>query len=116
MSPRPPGWLANVALATASLLLVLLVIEVALRLGGFAPERHIATRRIVDARWTTLLDCYPTNPRGYFAINLHEPENHERFFHIAPRRFDAILIAVTHSETLAAAMMQRRELIDGQLQ
>jgi hypothetical protein len=70
--------------------LVLLVVEVALRLGGFAPERHIATRRIVDAHWTTLLDCYPSNPRGYFEIDLHEPENRERFFGVAPLRFDAI--------------------------
>jgi hypothetical protein len=90
LSSRARGWLANLALALASVALVLLVVEVMLRLGGFTPERHLATRRIVDARWTTLLDCYPSNPRGYFEIDLHDPVNHERFFHIAPRRFDAI--------------------------
>jgi len=84
------AWLANLGLAAASVLLVLLLVEVGLRIAGFAPERHLATRRIVDAGWTRLLDCYPSNPRGYFAINLHDPQSRERFFGIAPRRFDAI--------------------------
>ncbi len=84
------AWLGNLVLALASALLVLLIVEVALRVMGFAPERHLATRRIVDAGWTRLLDCYPSNPRGYFEIDLHDPENHERFFSIAPRRFESI--------------------------
>ena len=90
MSSRGRGGLANLALATASVVVVLVGLELALRLGGFSPERHLATRRIVDAHWTALLDCYPSNPRGYFEIDLHDPANRERFFHIAPRRFDAI--------------------------
>jgi hypothetical protein len=84
------AWLGNLALGLASVLLAFLLAEVALRLMGYAPERRLATRRIVDAGWTRLLDCYPSNPRGYFEIDLHEPENRERFFSIAPRRFDAI--------------------------
>jgi hypothetical protein len=85
-----PAWLANLTLALASVLAVLVLAEVALRVVGLAPERHLATRRIVDAGWTRLLDCYPSNPRGYFEIDLHDPENHEHYFSIAPRRFDAI--------------------------
>jgi lysophospholipase L1-like esterase len=84
------AWLGNLGLALASVFLVLLLVEVALRVMGFAPERRLATRRIVDAGWTRLLDCYPSNPRGYFEIDLHDPENHERFFSIAPRRFESI--------------------------
>jgi lysophospholipase L1-like esterase len=45
---------------------------------------------MVDAGWTRLLDCYPSNPRGYFEINLHEARSRERYFSIAPHRFDAI--------------------------
>ena len=67
-----------------------LLLEVALRLVGFAPERHLATRRIVDAGWTRLLDCYPSNPREYFEIDLDDPDTRERYFSIAPHRFDAI--------------------------
>jgi lysophospholipase L1-like esterase len=84
------GWLANLALATGSLLVVFLFLEIALRLGGFEPERHLATRRIVDAGWTRLLDCYPSNPRQYFQIDLNDPETRERYSSIAPHRFDAI--------------------------
>jgi len=79
---------ANVALAVASTLAVLVVLEVALRLSGFAPD--LATRRMVDALWTRLLDCYPTNPRGYFDIDLREPESRELYYAVAPRRFDEI--------------------------
>jgi lysophospholipase L1-like esterase len=79
---------ANVALVVASTLAAVLVLEAALRLSGFAPE--VATRRMVDALWTRLLDCYPTNPRGYFDIDLREPASRERYFSVAPRRFDDI--------------------------
>jgi lysophospholipase L1-like esterase len=90
VSARRRAWLGNLALAGASVLVVLLFVELALRLAGFAPERHLATRRIVDAGWTRLLDCYPSNPRGYFEIDLRDPETHDRYFGIAPRRFDSI--------------------------
>ena len=86
----PPAWLVNLGLVLGSVLSALVLVEVALRVVGFAPERHLATRRIVDAAWTRLLDCYPSNPRGYFEIDLHDPESHDRFFSIAPRRFEAI--------------------------
>jgi lysophospholipase L1-like esterase len=82
--------LANLTLAAGSLLVAFLLLEVALRLVGFAPERHLATRRIVDAGWTRLLDCYPSNPREYFEIDLDDPDTRERYFSIAPHRFDAI--------------------------
>jgi len=80
----------ELALAAGSVLFVLLLLEAGLRLAGFTPERHLSTRRIVDAGWTRLLDCYPSNPRGYFDIDLHLPENRARYLQIAPRRFDAI--------------------------
>jgi hypothetical protein len=88
-SPVRAG-LANLALAAGSVLLMLVVVEGALRLAGYAPERQLATRRMVDARWTRLLDCYPSNPRGYCDINHHDARSRERYFSIAPRRFDAI--------------------------
>lgn len=90
MSGRGRDWLVNLALATGSILVVLAFAEVVLRVVGFAPERHLATRRIVDAGWTRLLDCYPSNARGYFEIDLREPETYRRYFSIAPRRFESI--------------------------
>ena len=90
MTSRWRAGLANLALLLGSLALVVLGLEAALRVGGFAPERETATRRMVDARWTTLLDCYPSNPRGYFDIDLRRAENDARYRHLAPGRFDAI--------------------------
>jgi hypothetical protein len=90
VSGRGREWAANLALAAGSILVVLVLAEVALRAVGSAPERHLATRRIVNPEWTRLLDCYPSNPRGYFDIDLNEPETHARYFSIAPHRFESI--------------------------
>jgi len=90
MSARLRGLAANAALLLGSAAAVLLALEVTLRVGGFVPERQVASRRMVDARWTTLLDCYPSNPRGVFDVDLRRPESRARYFQVAPRRYDAI--------------------------
>ncbi len=90
MSLRLRGLAPNLALSGASLLLVPLLLEIGLRLAGVAPAGPLASRRIVDGHWTLLLDCYPSNPRGYFDIDLRLPENDRRYRHLAPHRFDAI--------------------------
>jgi hypothetical protein len=85
-----PGLPGKLALALASVLLVLLAAEAALRVPGLAPEHFARTGRMIDAHWTLLLDCYPTNPRGYFDIDLRTPASRERYFHVAARRYDAV--------------------------
>ncbi len=100
MSPRPRALVANLALLLGSSAIVLLGLEAALRVGGFVPERQTASRRMVDARWTTLLDCYPSNPRGYFDVDLRRPESRAQYFRIAPHRFDAI--AMRHPWAVAS--------------
>ncbi len=90
MSQRLRGLVLNLALSGASLLVVLLLVEAALRLAGVAPTSELATRRIFDGRWTLLLDCFPSNPRGYFPIDLRLPEHDARYRRLAPNRFDAI--------------------------
>ncbi|HVO13113.1 MAG TPA: SGNH/GDSL hydrolase family protein [Vicinamibacteria bacterium] len=82
--------LGNLALSLVALGLVVLVLEAALRVLGFATESELATRRMVDATWTRLLDCYPSNPRGYFDIDLRLPESRTRYRAIAPHRFESI--------------------------
>jgi len=88
LTRRASPLVGNLVLAAASVIVVLVLLEVGLRVVGFAPP--VATRRMVDARWTRLLDCYPTNPRGYFDIDLRAPESRELYYPIAPRRFDDI--------------------------
>jgi lysophospholipase L1-like esterase len=90
VSPRARAFLANVALAAVSVVLAATLLELALRVIGVRSERQTATRRMVDARWTRLLDCYPSNPRGYFDIDLRRPENRSAYSAVAPRRFEAI--------------------------
>jgi lysophospholipase L1-like esterase len=57
---------------------------------GLLREPEPAVRRMVDAGWTMLLDCYPSNPRGYFDIDLRLPGSADRYRRLAPRRFDEI--------------------------
>ncbi len=63
--------------------------EVALRLAGTG-ERMRSTARLVASGWTMLLDCYPTNPRGYFDIDLRTPAAREKYRRVAPGRFENV--------------------------
>jgi len=90
MTPRHRVAITNGALSLGSLLITAVVVEAFLRFSGFPGAEGLAARRIHDARWTTLLDCYPSNPRRYFDIDLRLPENDGRYRSLAPNRFDAI--------------------------
>jgi lysophospholipase L1-like esterase len=82
--------LANLALSVAAVAVTLLAAELALRAVGYVPHRLHAAARLVDARWHMLLDCYPSNPRGYFDIDLRTPAARDRYFHLAPPRYDVV--------------------------
>jgi hypothetical protein len=82
---------ACLALALGAVAATLLAGELALRAAGYVPHRLRATARLVDARWRMLLDCYPSNPRGYFDIDLRTAESRERYFHLAPHRYDHVV-------------------------
>ncbi|HSB61399.1 MAG TPA: SGNH/GDSL hydrolase family protein, partial [Vicinamibacteria bacterium] len=90
MRPRVRERLGSLLLSAASVLVVFLLAEAAFRLLGVLPERYRMTARMANARWTLLLDCYPTNPRGYFDIDLREPASRERYFQVAPLRYDVV--------------------------
>ena len=90
MTARARAALGSLALALGSLLAAGLVVEGGLRLAHFEPERFRNTARVVDSRWRALLDCYPTNPRGYFDIDLRDEATRERYRWMAPVRLDAV--------------------------
>jgi hypothetical protein len=71
--PRREG-LARFALVFGSLLVASLAAEAGLRLAGYAPARSQAPGELYGARERVFLDCYPSNPRGYFDIDLRRPE------------------------------------------
>jgi lysophospholipase L1-like esterase len=79
---------AHLGLASASILLTLAGAEGALRLSGYAPASFQHTNRIANRGRTVLLDCYPTNPRGYFDVDLHDPATLERYRAIGLSRLD----------------------------
>lgn len=83
--------LSRLALALGAVAATLLAGELALRAAGYVPHRLRATARLVDARWRMLLDCYPSNPRGYFDIDLRTAESRDRYFHLAPHRYDHVV-------------------------
>jgi len=78
-------------LVLVSVALGLLVPELGLRAIGYVPARVPSVARMANARWTELLDCYPSNPRSYFPIDLRTAESHERYSHLAPLRFERIV-------------------------
>jgi lysophospholipase L1-like esterase len=79
MKTGPSRLLVNLGVSAATIGLTLLAAELALRALGYAPEAHRHTERIANGHRTLLLDCYPTNPRGYFEIDLRSRETRARY-------------------------------------
>jgi GDSL-like lipase/acylhydrolase family protein len=71
--PRREG-LARLALVFGSLLVAALAAEAVLRLLGYSPARSQAPGELYGARERLFLDCYPSNPRAYFDIDLRRPD------------------------------------------
>ena len=77
---------ARAALALAAIGLVLLAAEGALRVSGWEPEAFHPPLRIFDADRTLLLDCYPSDPRRYFDVDLRDPAVYSRYAERGVRR------------------------------
>jgi len=78
-------------LVAASVIATALALEVTLRLSGYRAAHERAAARLIDDPRTTLLDCYPSNPRRYFDIDLRTPRERERYRRmVARRRFEAV--------------------------
>jgi len=90
VSRRPREALLNLVLSAAAVGGALLAVELALRAAGYVPRWYHASARLVDPRWRMLLDCYPSNPRGYFDVDLRTADSRERYLHLAPRRYDSV--------------------------
>jgi len=79
---------AHLGLAAASTLITLLAAEGALRLAGYAPASFQHTNRIANRGRSVLLDCYPSNPRGYFDVDLRDPATLEKYRGLGLARLD----------------------------
>jgi hypothetical protein len=79
---------AHLGLAAASTLLTLMAAEGALRLAGYAPASFQHTNRIANRGRSVLLDCYPSNPRGYFDVDLGDAATLEKYRGLGLARLD----------------------------
>jgi lysophospholipase L1-like esterase len=78
-------------LAGLGALVGLLVAEGGVRALHLVPDRPPAVARVVDPRHRMMLDCYPSNPRGAFQVDLRTAEARARFHHLAPLRWDRLV-------------------------
>ena len=81
---------SGLALSAATLAVLLLLGECALRLAGFAPERYGNTARVFAPGWKLALDCFPTNPRGYFDVDLRDAATRARYREAGISRVDEV--------------------------
>src|SRR5438552_3616752 len=79
MRDRGREALGRLWLVLGSVLILALVLEAALRSAGARPARFQAPGELYSRRERVFLDCYPTNPRGYFDIDLRAPDVRRRY-------------------------------------
>jgi GDSL-like lipase/acylhydrolase family protein len=82
--------LSRLALSAATVLAFLLAVEMGLRLWGFAPERYRNTARVFAPGWRVALDCFPTNPRDYFDVDLRDEKTRARYREAGVSRVDEV--------------------------
>jgi len=66
-------------LSGASVVTCLGLLELVLRLGGYGPTRLGPTLFLRSPERNLALDCYPSNPRGYFDVDLRDPQTLARY-------------------------------------
>jgi hypothetical protein len=88
LSRRLRALLPNLVLAAGGLACVPLLLEAALRLSGYAPSAHAGPACIFDPARRVLLDCYPSNPRGDFDVDLRDPKTLERYRALRLKRLE----------------------------
>lgn len=70
--------LGRIGLLAGGVFIALLVGECGVRIAGVAPERHRQPRTIENADKTAAIDAYPSNPRGYFDVDLRDEKTRVR--------------------------------------
>jgi len=70
--------LGRIGLVIGGVVFALLVGECGVRALGVRPERYEQPRTIENAGKTAAIDAYPTNPRGYFDLDLRDAKTRAR--------------------------------------
>jgi hypothetical protein len=90
MRERARERLGRAALAAAAVAASALLMEAALRAAGYAPARFAAPGELYGARERVFLDSYPSNPRGYFDIDLRAPATRRHYEALGVTGIDAV--------------------------
>jgi hypothetical protein len=90
VSLRAAPLVANLALAAASVGACALLLEAGLRAAGYVPPRYQSPGGAWSARERILLDCYPSNPRGYFDLDLRNAAVAERYRRLGVQDLDEV--------------------------
>ena len=85
---RRGGLGAKLLLAASSAAVVPLLAEAALRVAGHEPAARRPALCLFDGGRRVLLDCYPTNPRGHFDVDLRDASVLARYRALGVRRLD----------------------------
>lgn len=101
--------LLTLILAVASVLATALAVELALRLAGWTPARFASPASAFSPHWKVYLDCYPTNPRGYFDLDLRDPATRERYRALGVRRLDEVAHRAPHAVELRFNSLRFRD-------
>jgi lysophospholipase L1-like esterase len=92
-------------LVSASLLFSFLALEIAL---GVVP-RPGSVLNVYNRRMTTGLDCYPTNPRGYFDLDLRDDVTRERFESLQVQHVERCVARAPYAVELLYNSLQFRD-------
>jgi lysophospholipase L1-like esterase len=68
----------RIGLAIGAVVFTLLLGECGVRIAGIQPERHRQPRTIENEGKTAAIDAYPSNPRGYFDVDLRDEKTRAR--------------------------------------
>jgi hypothetical protein len=82
--------LVRLALVAGSLAAAALLVEAGLRLSGYAPARSLAPGELYSARERLFLDCYPSNPRSYFEVDLRREDVRARYRALGVKDVDSV--------------------------
>jgi len=91
-------------LVIASLVIFLVAAEATL---GVIPAGRLIN--VYNRRMTVGLDCYPTNPRGYFTLDLRDPATRERFEALRVQRVEQCASYAPYAVELTYNSLQFRD-------
>jgi hypothetical protein len=90
LTARPAPLVTNLALSLASIGACALLLEAFLRAAGYAPPRYQSPAGAWSPRERILLDCYPSNPRGYFDLDLRDGAVADRYRRLGVQGVDEV--------------------------